>query len=242
MSANAPSPRVIVIIQARMGSTRLPGKSMLSLGRKTVIQSVVGRVRRARLVDQVIVAIPDTPDNDRLEQHLSELAIPCYRGSETDVLDRYYRCAREYLGDNVVRVTGDAPLMAPEVIDLVIKEHLQGECDYTSNGWGAGRTFPLGFDVRIMTAAVLERVQRQAREPYDREHVTTYIHAHLPDFNYRIVTAPEVYHYPELKLVVDSAADYLRLQGIVAALGPDPVAVATSALLDYIRPRPSEER
>ncbi|RUS43050.1 cytidylyltransferase domain-containing protein [Cohnella sp. AR92] len=172
----------VIIIQARMGSTRLPGKVMVKLNGRHVLQHVIERCRRVKLADKVIVATTDNNEDDAIEAFCLTLDVPCYRGSEQDVLGRYYEAAVLHHATVVVRVTSDCPLLDPEICDKVISMlHNSEEAVYCSND--LERTFPRGLDVEVFRMSALQEAYRTAREPYQREHVTPYIYeANSPDF------------------------------------------------------------
>jgi len=152
---------VVAIIQARMGSTRLPGKVLLDLAGRTMLARVVRRVGRAALIDEVMVATADAPDDDAIVEECRRLRVPCFRGSEHDVLDRFHRAAIAHRADVVVRITADCPLIDPEVTDRVIRAFFDERPDYASNT--LRRTYPRGLDTEVMTAAALVRASREAR-------------------------------------------------------------------------------
>jgi spore coat polysaccharide biosynthesis protein SpsF (cytidylyltransferase family) len=165
--------RTVAIIQARMGSTRLPGKVLADLAGKPLLGRVIERVRRARTIDQVVVATSDRPADDRVAGYCSSLGVGCFRGSEEDVLDRYYQAARLWPAGAYARITADCPLLDPGVIDRVVTAFAQNDCDYAANF--LRRTFPAGVDLEVFTFATLERTWREASEPAEREHVTPYM-------------------------------------------------------------------
>ncbi len=159
------------IVQARMGSTRLPGKMMLPLGETTVIGEVLTRCWQIPGVDIVIAALPDTRMNDMLAEEASNHA-PVYRGPENDVLARYYGAAMAVEADHIIRVTGDCPRISPEVCGAVLTMLVRNGADYCSNV--DPRTFPQGYDCEAFTIDTLQRAQDEA-EPLEREHVTTWM-------------------------------------------------------------------
>ena len=163
----------VAIIQARMGSSRLPGKSLAEIEGKPMLWRVVERVRLATLVDRVVVATSMSPADDAIEAMCREGKVPCYRGSEHDVLDRYYQAARVEKAAQVVRITADCPLIDPEVIDRVIRRFQEGDVDYVSNAMV--RSFPDGLDTEIFSFSALELAWRGARKASEREHVTPYL-------------------------------------------------------------------
>jgi len=164
---------VVAIIQARMGSSRLPGKSLAEIEGRPMLWRVIERVRRARLVDRVVVATSVAAANDAIEKMCHEIGVACYRGSENDVLDRFYHAARAEKAEQVVRITADCPLIDPEAIDLVVRRFQRGDLDYASNSMV--RTYPDGLDTEICSFAALERAWHEATKTSEREHVTPYL-------------------------------------------------------------------
>ena len=168
----------IAIIQARMGSTRLPGKVLLNLEDKTVLEHVVNRVRFSKHVDDVVVATTISKDDLRIVELCANLGVSIYCGSEDDVLDRYYQAAKLFKADNIVRITSDCPVIDPKIVDGAIILHLKDNADYTSNT--LKETYPDGQDVEIFTFASLRTAWKDAKLASEREHVTPYIRNH-PD-------------------------------------------------------------
>lgn len=167
--------KVVAIIQARMGSTRLPGKIMKNLLGKPVILWDLDRVSLSKLVDEIVVAIPYGKENDVIVDTVKEYndKVKIVRGSEDDVLDRYYQAAMQTNADVVVRITSDCPLIDPVVIDEIIRLFLDKNCDYCSNS--LMRTYPRGLDTEVFSFKVLEEAWNKAKKDYEREHVTPYI-------------------------------------------------------------------
>jgi spore coat polysaccharide biosynthesis protein SpsF len=179
----------VAIIQARMGSTRLPGKVLMDLAGAPVLVRVVERARRATLLDEVVVATTNQPADDALVQLCADRGYSSFRGSEDDVLDRYYQAARQHGADVVVRITSDCPLIEPQVIDWGVQAFFEHQVDYASNGMST-RTFPRGLDVEVMTFAVLERAWHEDTNPAWREHVTPYIYRHPELFRLHALINP----------------------------------------------------
>jgi glutamate-1-semialdehyde 2,1-aminomutase len=165
--------KTVAIVQARAGSTRFPNKVMQPIAGKPLIEQLLRRLSGSRSIDQTVLATGDNRSNDALAQYVSELGYRVFRGSETDVLDRYYRAAREAGAEAVVRITGDCPLVDPELIDQIIARFQQSKADYASNV--APATYPDGLDVEVCTFATLESAWRDAVAQPHREHVTLYI-------------------------------------------------------------------
>ena len=165
--------KTVAIVQARMGSTRLPDKVMRPICGTPMIGLVLKRLARATLIDEIVLATSEDPRNEPLAQHVRQLGHAVYRGSENDVLDRYYQVARAARADVVVRVTGDCPLIDPDLVDAVINRFLESVVDYASNI--APPTFPDGLDTEVFSRDALEAAWTHAEAPRDREHVTRFI-------------------------------------------------------------------
>jgi len=172
--------KIVAIVQARMGSSRLPQKVLKDLGGATVLDRVLRRLGRARLVDQILVATTLAPQDSVIVDHCGRGGACVFRGSEQDVLDRYYRAAEHLEAGVVVRITSDCPLIDPEVTDATIQAFLEHHADYASNV--RVRTYPRGLDTEVMTVNALERAWREARQPHQREHVTPYIYENPGEF------------------------------------------------------------
>ncbi len=163
----------LAVIQARMGSSRFPGKVLEDLQGRPMLWHVVNRVRQARRVDKVVVATTDRRVDDPIAQFCEHEGVACFRGSEQDVLDRFYQAAKLDRADVIVRITADCPLIDPAVIDKVVARFEQGDCDYVSNVFRY--TYPDGLDTEVFSIAALEQAWRETGKPSEREHVTPYL-------------------------------------------------------------------
>lgn len=211
-------PRVVAIIQARMGSTRLPGKILKPLAGQPVLARVVDRVRRSRRIGEVVVATTTLPADDAIADLCRSRGWACERGSEEDLLDRYYRAAVAHHADVIVRITSDCPVIDPGVTDSVIDAFLASPCDYASNTLEP-RTFPRGLDTEVMSFAALERAWREDRDPAWREHVTPYLYRYPDRFRLRRVANDRDLSFHRWTL--DTPEDYELLRRIYDALGSD---------------------
>jgi len=210
---------VTAIIQARMGSTRLPGKVLADVGGRSMLARVCTRLQRAVLVDRILVATTQRPDDDRIVAECDRLAVACFRGSQHDVLDRYQRAAAAYEADVVVRITADCPLIDPTVVDCVVGAFLHHRPDYASNT--LQRTWPRGLDTEVMTAAALARACREATESYQRIHVTPYLYHHAESFRLLSVAGPE--DRGHCRWTVDVAEDLEFVRAVYQRMGNDGV-------------------
>lgn len=207
------SPRRVAVIQARMSSTRFPGKVLAPLAGMPMIAFMVERVRTARLVDHIVVATSTDPSDDALAAELAVRGIDCFRGSLDDVLDRFVQCARAAKADHVVRLTGDCPLMDGDLVDRALAELASGDADYVSNV--APPSYPDGLDVECFTMAVLERAWREARLPSEREHVTLYLRSGAPGLRARNWCGTA--DYSALRWTVDHLDDLAHVAALVRA-------------------------
>jgi spore coat polysaccharide biosynthesis protein SpsF len=197
--------KIVAIIQARMGSTRLPGKVMVELAGEPMLVRVMNRVNRAKTLDEVVVATTSKCDDDVIVDLCKARKWSFFRGSEEDVLDRYYNAAIEYEANVVVRITSDCPLIEPSVIDLVVNVflHNQPEVGYCSNS--LNRSFPRGLDVEVIDFDALKYAWREDNDPRVREHVTQYIIRHPEVFHQRSVS--NSVDLSNLRWTVDTAED-----------------------------------
>jgi len=171
--------KIIAIIQARMGSTRLPGKTLIDICGKPLLEHIIERVKCSKLINDIIVATTERKDDDVIIQLCRNLEIKYFRGNENDVLDRFYQCAKKSKADIIVRITADDPFKDPFVIDKIIRVLLTDDTlDYVSNT--IKPTYPEGIDVEAFTFQVLRKTWYEAKNAADREHVTPYIWNH-PD-------------------------------------------------------------
>lgn len=202
----------LAIIQARLGSSRLPNKVLMKLGGRTILENVVERVRKSRLVDEVIVATTMNREDLPIVRLCSENGIRVFCGSENDVLDRYYQAAKLIKPANVIRITADCPLLDTAVLDLVIQRHMEENTDYVS----AGTTYPDGLDCEIMKYTVLEEAWRNAELASQREHVTQYI---IHNDSYSKRTVDNDCDYGAERWTVDTAEDYMFVTKLYEGLG-----------------------
>lgn len=202
--------RTVCIIQARMGSYRLPGKSMMHLAGKPCVQRVVERVRMADKVDEVVVATSSLEQDDVIAHLCETNGYSLYRGSETDVLARYYEAAVHFGGDRVMRVTGDCPLIDPGVLNALVSLHEANPGAFVSNN--LERSFPLGLDAEVFSILLLEQATKQTGENYDHEHVSQWMRALPGHVNLR---APV--NLSNLRLTLDTRDDLTLIRAIFRA-------------------------
>lgn len=227
--------RVVAIVQARTGSTRLPGKVLADVAGRPLLARVLERAGRATSLDEIVVATSSLPGDRRVVSLCEAEGFRCFAGSETDVLDRYYETARAVGADHVVRLTGDCPLVDPALVDHTVNRYLQENADYVAlaTGVGAARLdggrYPSGFDVECFSVEALERAWRDAVAPGDREHVTPYLWRTGLFRTARLCGDRDLAHY---RCSVDTPEDLQLVRAVVDALGPDCAFEDVIALLD----------
>lgn len=205
---------VLCIIQARLGSTRLPGKVLKKLSGKSVLEHVIYRVSKSNLIDQIIVATTTNKEDDKIVDECFKIGVNYYRGDENNVLSRYYETAFDKGYETIIRITSDCPLIDPKIIDNMIRyfnnENEKYQLDYLSNS--LKETFPRGFDVEIFTFNSLKEAYENATLEYEKEHVTPYIYLNQDKF-----TIKNYYNsnkYQNYRLTLDTYEDYLVIKNI----------------------------
>ncbi len=207
--------KIVAIVQARMGSTRFPNKVMRPIVGVPMIQLLLERLSGARRVDQIVLATSLDARNQPLIEHVQKLGYVTYAGSENDVLDRYYHAAALQTPDVVVRITGDCPLIDPELVDAIIEDFQQGGADYVSNTLHP--TYPDGLDVEVFSFAALAQAWKEAQQPYDREHVTPYI-KQPEHFQVRNIANAE--DYSDERWTVDEPEDFEVIKRVFEYFAP----------------------
>ncbi len=206
--------RTVAIVQARMGSRRLPGKVLALLGGAPVLRHVTSRAAQARTVDYVVVATSDKPGDDAVADWCAAEGVGCVRGPEADVLARYALAAEASGADVIVRITADCPFLSPAVLDLVVGVRAASGADYASNTLSRG--FPHGLDVECLTRAAINAAASEALDPEEREHVTPFVYNRPGRFRLASVENPEDWSW--LRWTLDTAADLHALEVMVSAI------------------------
>lgn len=209
--------KVVAVIQARMGSSRLSGKSLMDVAGKPLLQHVVERIGEAQYVDEVVIATTSTSVDDPIRALAAHLGIRCVSGSEHDVFSRYLKAVRESGAEVVMRITGDCPLIDPRLSDEVVSAYFDQKADYAANI--IERTLPRGADTEVFSAAKFTTMDSSATEPRHREHVTPYFREHPELFRLASVEGKGELRRPDLRLCVDTGEDLELIRGIFEMLG-----------------------
>ena len=229
--------KISAIIQARMGSSRLPGKVLMKISGKPVLWHIIERLRPSKFINQIILAIPNTRENDVLEQFALKNSIKYYRGSENNVLERFYLAAKENNCNVVVEITADKPLIDPEIVDLVIERHLSRKSDYSFTHY-LPKFLPIGLDVGILNFQALELAYKNAKEDYQKEHVTSYFYENPDVFKITSINPPKRLENPSLRLTLDTREDLELITKIYKKLYKTGKIFKTKEIFDLFEDQP----
>lgn len=210
--------KIVATIEARMTSSRLPGKVLMNYCSKPNLQHIIERLKRSKYVDEVVVATTINKQDNPIVELCEKIGCKYFRGSEDDVLLRVLESAKSVNGDIIVEITGDCPVVDWRHIDKLIEIYFSGEHDYASNI--LKRTFPRGFDTQVFSVKVLEEVNEATKNPVDHEHVSLYIYTH-PE-KYRLINweAEKKMNHPEFEITLDTKGDYEFIKEIYEKLYP----------------------
>lgn len=209
--------RIVATIEARMTSSRLPGKVLLTALGQPMLRHLVRRLKAVPSLDGIVLATTINRDDDVLEAFAKEESIGCYRGSEDDVMTRVIGAAKSGNADVVVEITGDCPIIDPQIVEQIIRVYRSNNAAYVSNA--EVRSYPDGMDTQVFRLETLERSASMTDDRLDHEHVTLHIRKHPELFPPIHVVAPPELHWPELGLTLDEPADYELLSRIIEHFG-----------------------
>jgi spore coat polysaccharide biosynthesis protein SpsF len=205
--------KIVATIEARMTSSRLPGKVLMPVLGKPMLYYLVLRLRAVPSIDTIVLATTSNATDDPLEAFATETGIACFRGSEDDVMQRVVDAAESTAADMVVEITGDCPIIDPEIVEQTIRMFKAHDADYVGNA--QVRSYPDGMDVQVFRLNTLKRSAALTIDRLDREHVTLHIRNHPELFSHVHLVAPPEIHWPELGLTLDEKADYELLKRII---------------------------
>lgn len=216
--------RTVAIVQARMGSSRLPGKSMMEFGGRPLVELVLGRTDLSDLLDAVVLATSRAEENDVLCNHAASMGIPVVRGDEEDVLRRVSKAASIHGADTVVRICADNPLVSPREVDRIVAYHHRTGASYSFNHVPAmGNSYPDGLGAEVLDRSLLDQLETETTAGCHREHVTSYVWDDPEAFDIETVKAPSDIAYPDVKLDLDTPEDKARLEELFSHAPPDPL-------------------
>lgn len=228
--------KAAVSIEGRMASSRLPGKTMAPIMGRPILALLIERMKRAKLVNEIIVATTDRPEDWVIQEMAEFMGVRCFRGSNDDVLDRVLKANQQYGSDLIVEVTADCPLLDPILVDMVVQKALETGCDYVANNLKL--TYPRGLDVRAFPTKTLAQVASITSDPADREHVSLYIYEH-PD-RYQVMNLesdlPQRWH--GARLTVDTPEDFQVVKTVFENLYPRDPTFGLSDIIAFLERRP----
>ena len=211
--------KIIASIEARMTSSRLPGKVLMeSLPHISMLEYMINRVKKSNNIDDIIVATTINKQDDPIVELCENLSVKFFRGSEDDVLLRVLNAHKYFKSDIIVELTGDCPLIDYKLMDKIINVYLQNNYDYVSNSHE--RSYPDGFDVQVFSTELLDEISQLTQDPYDRENVSSYIYRSNRYKCHAVIAEPSLF-WPELRVTLDDTGDYLLLKNIIENLGND---------------------
>lgn len=228
--------KIGAIIEARMGSSRLPGKIMLPLGGVPALGRLVERLRHCPELDEIIVATTTTPSDLVIAEFAKEIGAKFYRGSETDVLERVYLAAKNHDLDVIVEVTSDCPLADPKLISRGIQIFKDGGYDYVANT--LERTFPIGMDIQVFKTKCLEEIHLHSNDPVHREHVSIGIYENPQKYKLQNYADPNGFNLSQRRLTLDTSNDYLVIKHIFETLYPQNSVFSYEDMAEYMTKNP----
>lgn len=229
--------KIVVTVEARMTSSRLPGKVLLPLAGKPALERFLERIQTSNYADEIVVATTTNPADERIVSLAKNLNVKYFRGSEDDVLSRVLLAAQSVHGDIIVELTGDCPLVNGELIDRGIEEFFSHDVDYASNT--IKRSYPDGLDVQVFPVTVLAEVAELTENPVDRAHVSFYIYNHPEKFKlHNWLPKEKELFWPDLRVTLDERADYELLQIIFERLLPANKNFGAYEVVTFLRNNP----
>lgn len=223
------------IIQARSGSTRFPNKIFAEIDGKPLLWHVVNRLKDAAAIDGIIVATTVNPEDDITAQWCQENGVACFRGSAEDVLNRYYEASLAFPSDAVARITADDPFKEPAVVDAVVRKVTEEGADLATNNLPP--TFPEGLDCEVFPFRVLEQMEKEAADPFEREHVTQYVYRH-PD-RFRIANVASGRQLSHLRWTIDTEEDLAMVRAVYARrIRPESGMIRMDEILEILEKHP----
>lgn len=229
-------PNVVAIIEARMGSTRFPGKAMMPFVGKPSLELMIERLRRSKKLDLILVATTVNPRDAEIVDLCQRLSIPFYLGSEEDVLERVVEAGKKISADTIVRTTADCLLVDWRIVDHLIKIYQSGNYDYVSNV--IERSFPLGFDVEVFSLDKLQEIEKMVTDKVYREHPPYYFYVNSDRFRLKNIKAKGKMFWPDLRVTLDTREDYIVLTKIIKELYPLNPDFSVENVVDLLKCHP----
>jgi spore coat polysaccharide biosynthesis protein SpsF len=228
---------IVATIEARMTSSRLPGKVLLEAAGKPLLSHLVNRLRAVPSLDIICLATTTNVDDDILEIFAANEGISCFRGSEDNVLSRVIGASKSVGADVIVEITGDCPIIDPEIIEMTIRAYNKNNCEYVSNV--KVLSYPVGMDVQVFSLDTLKRSQSMTSNASDLEHVASHIRRHPEIFSHLNIVAPPSLHWPELGLTLDELGDYLLIKKVIEYFGNEKSLFSCADVINLLQNNPN---
>lgn len=229
--------KIIATIEARMTSSRLPGKVLLKAAGKPMLEHLVNRLRAVPSLNGIVLATTINKTDDELEEFSKNIGIACYRGSENDVMSRVIGAAEFAGADVVVEITGDCPIIDPQIVEQTIRIFKANKADYVSNAHI--RSYPDGMDTQVFRLETLKRSAIMTNDLLDHEHVTLHIRNQPELFSQLHIVSPPETHWPELGLTLDEPSDYELLKKIIEYFEPTNPLFSCREVIQLLKQRPA---
>jgi spore coat polysaccharide biosynthesis protein SpsF len=228
-------PKVVCLIQARMDSSRLPGKVMKSIKGKPLIWYITSSLKKSKFIDTLAVITSNSSSNSKLTNFLKNEDILFFIGSEDNVLERYYLAAKNFDAELIVRITGDCPLIDYKIVDSVIQKAIETKCDYASNV--NERSFPRGYDTEVFTMEILQYMFENTNDPDDLEHVTLFIRKNLDKYKTKEISTSQ--KHDNWRLCVDTLEDFELIKTILESVDNDDLPLDYQNIQEIFQKNPS---
>lgn len=235
--ASGAKSKVVAVVEARMGSSRLPGKVLMPAAGRPMLGHLIDRLRSVDSLDEIIIATTVNSGDDEIATFCAAESVHCFRGSGEDVLERVLGAAASVEATDIVNITGDCPLIDPGIAEQVIRMHFVNSAQYTSNSHF--RSYPDGMDVQVCARTALEDSASRTRDRLDREHVTLFIRNHPEIYRHLHLVAPPELHWPELGITLDEPADLVLIRHLIHRLGADDPLFGCDRTIAYLREHPA---
>jgi len=224
--------KIVATIEARMNSSRLPGKVLLTVQGKTILELLIERLQKVRLIDEIVVATTRNNNDDLIEDLCKKNNIRIFRGSEKDVMGRVIEAAKSVSADIIVEITGDCPLIDPSIVEQILKIYIANKVDYVGNA--LVRSYPDGMDVQVFSLKTLENSYNMTNDKLDREHVTLHIRNNPEIFSHINVVAPPEIFNPDLGLTLDEKDDFILIKKIFEKFHNENKYFSCLEILNYL--------
>jgi spore coat polysaccharide biosynthesis protein SpsF len=231
--------KVIASIEARFGSSRLPGKVLKEIMGIPMLALLIERIQKSSLVDEIVIATSTNPKDDALERLAKESGVACFRGSEDDVMSRVLGAAFSVQGDHIVELWGDNPLMDPKIIDDAVSFYMNSDFDCVGT---LEKCYPRGIGVLVFPTRVLAEVESITNDPIDRENVSNYIYEHPQQYSISNLHCPPDLYRPDLRLTIDELPDFEFVAKIFEALRPKNKFFDMKDILNFVDNNPEISR